>query len=89
MKNKSAKIIMVFSAIIALTACSLSETSEDSLSTTETLDGSLELMSDNYSEEESKKVENASNILEENVTLLSSVMISRFVFTRIFSDSFI
>lgn len=52
MKNKSAKIIMVFSAIIALTACSLSETSEDSLSTTETLDGSLELMSDNYSEEE-------------------------------------
>ena len=43
---------MVFSAIIALTACSLSETSEDSLSTTETLDGSLELMSDNYSEEE-------------------------------------
>ena len=51
-KNKSAKIIMVFSAIIALTACSLSETSEDSLSTTETLDGSLELMSDNYSEEE-------------------------------------
>lgn len=52
MKNKSAKIIMVFSAIIALTACSLFETSEDSLSTTETLDGSLELMSDNYSEEE-------------------------------------
>lgn len=52
MKNKSAKIIMAFSAIIALTACSLSETSEDSLSTTETLDGSLELMSDNYSEEE-------------------------------------
>lgn len=51
MKNKSAKIIIVFSSIIALTACSLPETPEDSLSITETLDSSLELISDKSSGE--------------------------------------